>query len=173
MTTHHSTGQLKPGLGIIPAAAALVAAAMIPMLPAHDAAPPAAMAAPQITLTGAVGDGVAGIGGDISNLAAGIDLDGVFDLSGLFGAESGEVSTLFTTLTAIPGEILSQLESGVSGAFTDLTSLDFGQAFSTLAATGSFVATDLLGGAETLGFGLFDMAAVIPGDFMFNFGDLL
>lgn len=147
----------------VAAAAVLVAAGLTPAVaaPAISTSAVVEMSA-DIALAGnAVIDGLDG--------AAAFDLPGTaeaFDLSGLLNAEVAAVEGLFNSLISLPGTLINDVESMINS----LTDLNFGMAFSDLASIPQDIVNYLINVPISVGNTIYDMVAVIPGEFVFNFG---
>ncbi|MBS9532330.1 hypothetical protein KIH27_01860 [Mycobacterium sp. M1] len=89
-----------------------------------------------------------------------------FDLSGLLSAEMAAVQGLFSSLISLPGTLIGDVERMIN----DLTSMNFGMAFSELAGIPQDIVNYLISVPITIGNTLYDMVAVLPGEYLLNFG---
>lgn len=150
-------------LGGIAATAALLAAGLAPVAatPAISPHPVVAVTA-EVALAGnTVVDGLAGLAAfDVPGAAA------AFDLSGLLNAELAAAQGLFNSLFSLPVTLFNDVENVINS----LTDLNFGMAFSELVAIPQDIVNYVLGLPGLVINTLYQMAVVIPGEFLFNFG---
>ena len=157
MSQQKAANQQVAGIGV--AAAALVTAAVIPMIAAQHTTANGDLS-PDVALTS--------LAGDIPSVPT-VDPSGPFDLGGLLQAEVTAGEALFNGVIGVPGGLVGDVVSGVESAINDAIDLNFGEAFSSLTGIPPAIAGTLLGAAG-LPIGLYDMVAVIPGEYLFNFG---
>lgn len=150
-------------LGGIAASAVLLAAGLVPVAtPPGLSAPAVAQVFTEVTLTAdTIFDGPAD--------AVVLDTPGVaeaFDIAGLLNAEFAAAQGLFNSLFSLPATLFND----VQGVFTSLADLNFGLAFSELFAIPQDIVNYVLGLPGLVVNTLYQMAVVIPGEFLFNFG---
>lgn len=101
--------------------------------------------------------------------AVAIDTPGVaeaFDISGLINAEFAAAQGFFNSLFSLPVTLFNDVE----GLITSLVNLDFGMAFSELFSIPQDIVNYVLGLPGLVVNTLYEMAVVIPGEYLFNFG---
>jgi hypothetical protein len=89
-----------------------------------------------------------------------------FDISGLLNAEFAAAQGLFNSLFSLPGTLFNDIQ----GVITSLADLNFGLAFSELFAIPQDIINYVLGLPGLVVNTVYEMAVVIPGEFLFNFG---
>lgn len=151
-------------LGGIAATAVLLAAGLAPVATPPDiSAHAVAQVSAEVTLTAeTIFDG--GLADAVT-----FDTPGVaeaFDISGLLNAEFAAAQGLFNSLFSLPGTLFND----VQGVITSLADLNFGLAFSELFAIPQDIVNYVLGLPGLVVNTLYQMAVVIPGEFLFNFG---
>ncbi|MGV0626555.1 hypothetical protein [Mycolicibacter minnesotensis] len=181
------------GLSGIAAAAVLAVAGLTPVVAASPSNPLAiAPVSTEIALaSNAVVDGLDGLidiaafdglgaveefdlsGLDVPGTAAAFDLSEIdapgsaaaFDIMGLINAEFAAVQNMFGVVFSLPGSVMYHLQS----MFDNLMTFDLGMAFSDLASIPQAVVNYLIGVPVGIGNILYEMVAVIPGEFLLNF----
>ncbi len=154
-------------LGAVAASAALLAAGLAPVTAAvpESTAHAVATVSTEVALAGdAVVEGLESLAG-----AAAFDVPGAaeaFDLSGLLNAEFAAAQGLFNSIFSLP----TTLFNDVQALFNSLVDLNFGMAFSELFAIPQDIVNYVLGLPGLVVNTLYEMAVVIPGEFLFNFG---
>ncbi|MDQ2628961.1 MAG: hypothetical protein M3Y90_18430 [Actinomycetota bacterium] len=101
--------------------------------------------------------------------AVAFDTSGVaeaFDIAGLINAEFAAAQGFFNSLFSLPGTLFNDVE----GVITSLINLDFGMAFSELFSIPQDIVNYVLGLPGLVVNTLYEMAVVIPGEYLFNFG---
>lgn len=93
-----------------------------------------------------------------------------FDLTGLLQAEVKAGEGLFNAVFGFPGALIGDVVNPVETAITDAAALNFGEAFSAVAGIPVGVANTVIDLPIGLVEGLYSMVAVIPGQYLFNFG---
>lgn len=154
------------------AAAALLAAGLTPVAaePEISARAVVALSTDIALVSNAAIDGLADVAAtfDVPGAAA-VDVPGAagaFDLSGLINAEFAAAQGLFNHIFSLPVTLFNDAER----LFTSLVDLNFGQAFSELFAIPQDIVNYVLGLPGTVLNTVYEMAVVLPGEFLFNFG---
>lgn len=147
----------------VAAAAALVVTGLTPAIAGPAISTPAvvAMSTDIALVSNAVLD-------DLSGIAA-FDVPGTadaFDIAGLLNAEMAAVQGLIGSLISLPGQLISDVESMIGNA----TAMDFGLAFADLASIPQDIVNYLIGVPIAIGNTLYDMVAILPGEYLLNFG---
>lgn len=153
--------------GTLLAAVTVLAAAAIPMATAREAAAADVAQVSDIALSSNVLDPSALLGA--LDVAAPLQ---ALDLSGLFNAELDAFGGMVQGVLTLPGDLFSAVENGIGYAVFDALHLDLGDAFSALASIPLIAAESMLAAAVNVPFTLYEMALVIPGEFLLNFGVL-
>lgn len=149
------------------ATAVLLAAGLAPVTAAPEVTSHAvARVSAEVMLTGsALIDGIDGIIADV----AALDTPGAadaFDIAGLFNAELAAAQGFFNSLFSLPGTLFNDVENLV----TSLVNLDFGMAFSAAFTIPQDIINYVLGLPGLVVNTIYNMAVVLPGEFLFNFG---
>lgn len=153
-------------LGAAAATAVLLASGLAPVAAAPDTSASAVVkVAADIALAGnAVVDGLESLAG-----MAAFDDPGTaeaFDISGLLNAEFAAAQGFFNSLFSLPATLINDVENLIGS----LTDLNFGMAFSALVAIPQDIVNYVLGLPGMVVNTLYEMAVVLPGEFLFNFG---
>lgn len=144
----------------------LIAAAPVLAGPPQNSATGLAAVSAEVTLAGAeVLDGISELSGvAMTNSTAGTT-DWI-DLSGLFNAEVHEAESLFNGLTGLPVTLFDDGEAAITHLFDG----NLGLAFSEMIAIPQDIVNYVFGLPGLVGNDVFDMALVIPGEYLLNFG---
>lgn len=160
------TRQIPAGVGV--AAAALLVAATFPLVIAPEACASDVVQVSDVALVSSPLDV-----GDIASALSSADLaGGAFNLSGLITAELDAAKEILHSLLAVPGTLFHEVVDGIQTAIHDAVGLNFGMAFSALAEIPLQVFNTIVGVPFTVGEGIYNMLLTIPGEFLFNFGDI-
>lgn len=102
-------------------------------------------------------------------IAEALDLPGAaaaFDIVGLINAEIAALQGMFNSLFSLPVTLFNDVQSMV----TNLVDLNFGMAFSDMVSIPLDIVNYVIGLPGMLANTAYQMAIVIPGEFLFNFG---
>lgn len=147
------------------AAAALVAAAVIPTLPAHSTPAINAVSAPtlfkDVELTSAA---LANVAADLTGMAAAGSA--AFDLGGLLQADLASAESIFNTIVGLPGALIGDVIGPIETSLNDLVSLNIVGALFAVASIPLNIIETLINVPLTVGWDIFSLLVVNPVEFL-------
>jgi len=149
--------------------AALVAAGLTPVTTGPQISTRAVAAVPTVSTEVALTSDAVIDGLDALADTAAFDVPGAaqaFDLSGLLNAEFDAAQGLFNSIFSLPATLFNDAQA----LFNSLVDLNFGMAFSALFAIPQDIVNYVIGLPGMVVNTVYEMAVVIPGEFVFNFG---